>query len=197
LFESKKLGFMDTVLSREICKVVLAAPERANIVAAVGTISELQELMERVGPALARTLAKTTSECKHLLSLFDDDFREKRRAAIARGVSWKDRGRDRRGQLFRVCMRDGQLMGWSADAHTWVLILPFSLQTVLYNWLKTFYAHCDENTRLAYAKYEETLTRDYAATVGERAKKRGLLDVHHRGVLAGRRNHFVKVPKPL
>tara|TARA_B110000046_G_scaffold90577_1_gene98559 strand:- start:794 stop:1360 length:567 start_codon:yes stop_codon:yes gene_type:complete len=188
---------MDSVIARVICGVVEASQERAHIVAAVGSVSELQQLMERVGPALARTLTKTTTECKHLLSLFDDDFREKRRLAIVGGVSWKDRGRDRKGQLFRMRMRDGQLMGWSADVHTWVVVLPFSLQTVLCNWLQTFYQQCDETTKAAYAKYEQALTRDYAATVGERATERGLFDVHHRRALDGRRNHFVKVPKAL
>lgn len=188
---------MECVLSRVIHDVVLTSPERASIAASVGSSSELKELMERLGPALARTLTKTTSECKHMLSLFDDDFYEKRRAAIVGGASWKDRGRDRKGQLFRMCMRDGQLMGWSADAHAWVMILPCSLQLVLCNWLKTFYGHCDESTKVAYAKYEKALTRDYATTVGERAMKRGLFDVHHRRALDGRRNHFIKVPKPL
>ena len=88
-------------------------------------------------------------------------------------------------------------MVWSAEIHTWVLVVPHSLQTVVFNWLKLFYAHCSESTKEAFAKYEVKLERDYAATVGERATNRGLHDLDHRRCLEGRRNKFVKVPKQL
>ena len=188
---------MDDLINRAIQDTILNAPEHARIVEAVGTMTDADRLIQTFVPALTRTLLKNTRECKHVLSLFDEDFLQKRLAALAGGDAWKDRGRDRKGQLFRLALHEGLLHGWSSEMHTWVIVVPHSLQVVVYNWLKDFYAHCNEPTKQAFAKYEASLNRDYAATLGERATNRGLFDIQHRQFLEGRRNKFVKVPKPL
>ena len=188
---------MDELLNRTIHDTILNAPEHARIVEAVGSVTDTDRLIQTFVPALTRTLLKNTYECKHVPALFDEDFPQKRVAALAGGDAWKSRGRDRKGQLFRLVFREGLLHGWSSETHTWVIVVPHSLQIVVYNWLKDFYAQCNEPTKQAFAKYEASLNRDYAATVGERATNRGLFDIQHRQLLDGRRNKFVKVPKPL
>ena len=188
---------MDELLNRAIQDTILNAPEHTRIVEAVGSLTDTDILIKTFVPALTRTLLKNTCECKHVLTLHDDDFLAKRAAALAGGDAWKGRGRDRKGQLFRLVLRDGLFYGWSAETHMWVLVVPQSLQMVVYDWLKDFYAKCNESTKDAFAKYEMSLNRDYAATMGERAMNRGLFDVQHRQFLEGRRNKFVRVPKPL
>ena len=185
------------LLTRAIRDAILSTPEYARIVDAMGSAEATRHLIRTFAPALARTLLKHTAECKHVLSLHDEDFCIKRSAAIARGPAWKDRGRDRKGQLFKMTLCDGLLRGWSAEVHEWVLVVPYSLQSVVFQWLSSFYAQCNESTRKAFAKYEASLKRNYAATVGERATNRGLFDLQHRRCLEGRRNKFVKVPKTL
>lgn len=187
---------MDELLNRTIHDTILKAPEYARIVDAVGTVTDTERLIQAFVPSLTRTLLKNTHECKHVLSLFDEDFLQKRVAALAGGDAWKSRGRDRKGQLFRLVFREGLLRGWSLETHTWVMVVPHSLQIVVYNWLKDFYAQCNDQTKQAFTNYEATLDRDYAVTVGERATIRGLFDIQHRQCLDGRRNKFVRVPKP-
>ena len=188
---------MDDILNRTIHDTILNAPEHGRIVDAVGSVTDADRLIQTFVPALTRTLLKNTHECKHVLSLHDEDFLQKRLAALAGGSAWKSRGRDRKGQLFRLVFREGLLQGWSSETHTWVIVVPHSLQIVVYDWLKNFYAQCNDQTKEAFAKYESSLTRDYAATVGERATNRGLFEIQHRQCLDGRRNKFIKVPKPL
>eukprot|EP00966_Prymnesium_polylepis_P199775 4629996-Prymnesium_polylepis.2 len=184
-------------LSRSIHHAIVTASEHSRIVEAFGSAAYYDQFISNFVLALTRTLVKDTTECKHVLSLYDEEFRMKHSAAIAAGPSWKGRGRDRKGQLFRMAVRDGILHGWSAETHTWVLLVPHALQSVVFNWLKVYYSKCNDSTREAFAKYEINLERDYALTVGERALNRGLHNLKHRQPLNGRRNKFAKAPKPV
>ena len=151
---------MNDILNRTIHDTILNAPEHARVVEAVGSVTDADRLIQTFVPALTRTLLKNTHECKHVLSLHDDDFLQKRAAALAAGDGWKSRGRDRKGQLFRLVFREGLLQGWSSETHTWVIVVPHSLQIVVYNWLKNFYAQCNDETKEAFAKYEASLPTD-------------------------------------
>ena len=184
------------VLSHAIYDTILNAPEHARIVETLGSVAATDRLIQSFVPALTRTLLKKTNECKHVLSLYDADFRLKRLAAIDAGAGWKDRARDRKGQLFRLIFLDGFMHGWSTAMHAWVLVVPQSLQTVVYKWLKYFYAQCNESTKEAFARYETTLERDYATAVCELAMNRGLCDLR-RQCLGGRRNKFVRASNTL
>lgn len=188
---------MEDTLVHAIYDSVLAAPEYARVVDVFGSIQGFDHLMDSVVPSLVRTLVEHTADCKHILTLNDEDFRQKRSAAFASNARWKSRGRDRKGQLFRIGLRDSLLVGWSAEIHAWVPVIPGSLQCILHEWLKAFYTHCNSSTQLAYAKYEKSLERDYAMTAGQRASNRGLAEIDHRRFVEGRRNKFVKAPKRL
>lgn len=182
--------------AQSLSNAIARSSEHLHLIDIMGSVEAFQDLVSFVVPALCRTLIQRTGECPHLMSLKDDEFRLKRHAGLNGNSAWKDRARDRKGQLYRVCMDKGRLMGWSAHMQTWVIIIPQSLQSVMAQWLKSFYEqYGDSQTQLAFAKYQESLGRNYADTVGQRAEKRGC--AVHRRHLDGRRNHFVKVPKPL
>ena len=185
-----------TTLEAGLRNTVQSSPHYALAAAACLNEANLVQILDHLVPPLVRTLALSTRELTHVLSVIDLEFRDSLLASAAPG--WKGRGRDRKGQLFKMrCEYDGLLVGWSAQTQTWVPVVPLSLQVILSSWLSEFYArHCNKKTQDEYADYKKNLAlRDYANTQGQRATQRGIHLIRHRRGTQGRRNKFVVVPK--
>ena len=183
-----------TALDASLRETIRTSPLCSLATAACSTEANLNHILDALVPRLVRTLVNRTCELTHVLSVADFDFRDSVLAASAPG--WKGRGRDRKGQLFKMRCEDGLLIGWSAQTQSWVPVVPVSLQTILSAWLGEFYNYCDKDTQRAYAQYKKTLAhRDYAETQGQRAIQRGIHLIKHRSGVQGRRNKFVLVPK--
>ena len=166
-----------------------------DMVSACGGNAELKFLLETLVPPLTRTMVKKSKELSHVLSLVDTEYVKLHREA-SRALGWKGRARDFKGQLFKMKATDsGLLLGWSSKAQAWTYVIPHSLQKVMFACLDDFYSQCDHATKAIYARYTESLERDFMTTQGQRASERGLHDIAHRRGLMGRRNKFVIVPK--
>ena len=187
---------MEATLEASLRETVERSSLHPLAIAACLNETNLAHILDSLVPPLVRTLARTSRELTHVLSVADFEFRDSLLSAAA-APGWKGRGRDHKGQLFKMRCEDGILVGWSAQTHAWVPVVPVSLQTMLSAWLDYFYVQCcDKDTQDAYARHKDALAlRDYAETQGQRAAERGLHLIRHRRGVQGRRNKFVLAPK--
>ena len=190
---------MDQTLIHSLMDWVMSSPEgsRNNMRYACNYSDTLLEtLLTNIVPPLVRTLLQQTKEMAHVMSLSDHEYKD--HYAMSEHPHWKGRGKDHKGQLYKIrkCEETKLLLGWSLQTHSWVPVIPVSVQARVFQWLDHFYNNYGNKfTRDKYMAYLDAINRNYQSTKNQRAHERGLFNLQHRRGLKGRRNHMVNVPK--